>query len=99
MENQYSQVSPWMQNTAAAVGIAGTGLSAYGQYQQAQQAQKQYEMALQAWREEQERQRRQDAQAEQQRQINNSLNLGQYASGQADDIEDPYIAYARQLGM
>lgn len=84
---------------AAGAQILGTGVSAYGAYQQAQQAQKQYEMAIQAWQEEQARQRRKDAQDEQQRGINNSLNAGQYASAQANDIEDPYIAYARALGL
>jgi hypothetical protein len=99
MDYQVSQVAPWLQNAGAAAGIAGTGLSAYGNLVASRQAQGQYEMALAAWREEQERQKRMDAQAEQQRQINNTLNAGQYATGQINDTEDPYIAYARQLGL
>jgi len=99
MPYQVSQVAPWLQNAGAASGLVGTVVGAYGQYQQAQQAQKQYELALQAWREEQARQKRMDAQNEQQRQINNTLNAGQYATSQINDTEDPYILYARQLGL
>lgn len=99
MEYQVSQVAPWLQNAGAAAGLAGTAVGAYGQHLQAQQAQKQYELALQAWRQDQERQKRMDAQAEQQRAIGNSLNAGQYATNQINDIEDPYIAYARSLGL
>lgn len=99
MDYQVSQVAPWLQNAGAVADLAGTGLSAYGNLVASRQAQKQYEMALQAWRDDQARQQRMDAQNENQRQINNSLNVGQYASGQANDIEDPYIAYARSLGL
>lgn len=99
METNTSDVIPWLQNAGALSNIAGTGFSAYGAYQQAQQARKQYEMALRAWNEDQKRQREMDAINEQQRGINNSLNAGQYATAQANDIEDPYIQYARSLGL
>lgn len=94
-----SQVAPWLQNAGAAAGLAGTAVSAYGQYQQSQQARKQYEMALQAWREDQERQKRMDAQAQQQQGFQNALTSGQYATGQINDIQDPYLAYSRMLGL
>lgn len=96
---QVSQVAPWLQNLGAGANVAGIGASAYGSYLQAQQADKQYQMALQAWQQEQSRQRKMDANAMQQQGMQNNMAAGNYASGQADDIEDPYIAYAKRLGL
>jgi hypothetical protein len=84
---------------AAGAEILGTAVSAYGAYQQAQQARKQYQMALQAWQQEQARQGRMDANTEQQQGLNNAMSVGNYAQGMSRDIEDPYIAYARALGL
>jgi len=89
---------PWLQNASAGANILGTAISAYGQLQQAKQAEKNFEAAMQAWRQEQERQQRIDAEESRVRALNGSLAAGQYAMAHADDIEDPYVAYARSLG-
>lgn len=85
-------VSPWLQG-------AGLLSSAYGTYLQSQQADRDYELALQKWKEDQQRQNRMDAAAAAQLQTQNGLAAGQYSRSLSGDIEDPYIKYARALGL
>lgn len=90
---------PIAEGIAAGAQILGTGVSAYGAYKQAQQAQKQYEMAVRAWQDDQARQKRLDEESTQQMGFNNAMSTGQYAGGQMQSIQDPYLAYAKMLGL
>jgi hypothetical protein len=86
---------------AITAGIAGAGVlaNAHGSYLQSQQADKQYQMAVRAWEEERRRQRKMDEQGLAQQALGNSMAAGQYAQNQANDIQDPYVQYARRLGL
>jgi len=66
---------------------------------QSQQADQDYQFALQQWKTEQARQTRMDAQNTAQTQTQNGLAAGQYANSLSGNIEDPYIKYARALGL
>lgn len=84
----------------AAIGAGiGAATSAYGTYVQSQQAEADYERAMQAWREEEARARRSEAANAQQRMLQNNLTSGNYARSLSQDIQAPYMAYARGLGL
>lgn len=84
----------------AAIGaVAGAGASAYGTLLQSQQADSDYARAMQAWQAEKERQARMDIEARQQQTMQNGLAGGQYARSLSNDIQAPYLNYARGLGL
>jgi hypothetical protein len=87
-----SAASPWLQG-------AGLLSSAFGTLLQSQQADRNYELELRKWKEEQQRQTRMDAANAAQLQTQNGLSAGQYSRSLSGDIEDPYIKYAKALGL
>lgn len=90
--------TPFMPIAGLGLQAVGMGLNAYGNLKQSRQADRDYEEALIRFREEQARQQKLDFQEKQQRDFQNSIAGGQYATSQIKDIQDPYLAYARSLG-
>jgi len=77
----------------------GAVSNAYGAYLQSQQAERDYQQAIRAWQEEKDRQARLDAASTQQQQVQNGLSGGTYARSMSQDIQAPYLQYARSLGL
>jgi len=84
---------------APITSLLGTASSAYGSYLQSQQMDKQYEESIRQYNEEKARRDRQDAQALRQQSLQNSLSTGQYAANRSNDIQTPYVGYAKMLGL